>query len=83
MTDTPILATIENMKTYYDDEVSVGGRCFAFSPYTFEEYSADPDDYFMMRAGEMLHDAEGNPMELVIRRISIIPVNACWPVNAC
>jgi hypothetical protein len=72
--DTPIPATIENMETFYDRSKPVGSRCFAFSPYTLEEYSADPGDYFSMRAGDVLRDSEGNPMELVVREIRVRPV---------
>lgn len=37
----------------------------AFSPFTFEEYSACDGDYWNWPDNEPLKDAEGNPMILV------------------
>lgn len=44
-------------------------RCIAYSPTTFEEFSASPGDYFMRDPDEPLLDAEGDEMILVTSRV--------------
>lgn len=69
-------ATIANMKAVQDDP-----GVFAYSPFTMEEYSATPGDYWMMADDEYLRDSDGNAMVLA-RRISFVeelePTSALW-----
>ena len=53
------IATVANMRAVQDKP-----GVFAFSPATFERYSATPGDYFWMPENEPLTDSEGEPMLL-------------------
>jgi len=52
-------ASIENIRK------CGGNGVIAFSPYTGEEYSADPGDYWYAEDSLVLEDEDGNDMELV------------------
>lgn len=55
-------ATIENMHKY---ENMHPGTMVAISPFTGEEYSATPGDYFTATPDYCLQDSEGEDMILV------------------
>lgn len=60
------IATIENMRKYYEPGVS------ASSPETGEIYSANPADYWDAEAGFTMYDLNGQPLLLCreeIRRV--------------
>lgn len=59
-----LLATPGNMRKLSNGVRTPGAQLFAYSPRTFERYSATPDDYFMLADDEVLTDSEGEPMVL-------------------
>lgn len=72
---TPTLATPANMRRFRELHpgrvVPNGGRvegrrCFAFSPLTGEQYSAEPGDYWTHGDSEPLCDRDGGPMILAV-----------------
>jgi hypothetical protein len=65
-----ILATPANMRKYADR----GPIAYSFA--TGEEYSATAGDYFMQADDEPLKDANGDPMELIVKRMTVTRVNA-------
>lgn len=71
----PTLATPANMRRFRELHPGrvlpngghvEGRRCFAFSPLTGEQYSAEPGDYWTHGDGEPLRDSEGEPMILAV-----------------
>jgi hypothetical protein len=58
-----VYATIENMKKYAN---RYGDRVIMYSPYTGEQYSANPGDYFMARPGTKFRDHSHHVMRLVL-----------------
>lgn len=64
----PKLATIENMQAHWRPGV------LAYSPGTEEEYSANPNDYWDVRPGWTMRDSDGEPMVLVSRVTSFLPI---------
>jgi len=56
-----IYATKANMKKYYAKH---GDHLIMFSPYTGEEYSANPGDYFMTPDSHRFKDSKGRVMRL-------------------
>ena len=52
-----------------DGPVTIMGRgCFAFSPTTGEQFSADAGDYWPLPDDEPLLDSDGRPMVLAVTR---------------
>jgi hypothetical protein len=66
MIDTEIntLATMVNMREHY---ARIGDHLIAVSPFTGEEYSANPSDYWHQADDWTMTDGDGNPMELAVR----------------
>jgi hypothetical protein len=62
-TDTQTLATVANMR----EAEKRGKRAVAFSPNTYEQYSATPGDYWQHAEDEPLVDSEGTPMILIVK----------------
>lgn len=52
-----------------------GARLLAYSPRTFEEYSATPGDYWDRPGDEPLRDANGDPMVLAYRYETVVIVD--------
>lgn len=74
-TVTATLATPANMRRFRElnpgRDLPNGGhvegrRCFAYSPVTGEECSADAGDYFWMRDDSPLIGSDGEPMVLAV-----------------
>jgi len=61
---TVIYATKANLDKYYR---KYGNRLVMYSPYTGEQYSANPGDYFMTPASHKFKDASRHVMRLVVR----------------
>lgn len=57
------LATVENMARVAES----CPRAVAYSPSTGEQFSATPNDYFWLGAGEAIIDSEGEPCVLAVR----------------
>ena len=57
----PIYATKANLVKYH---AKYGNRLRMFSPYTGEEYSANPGDYFMTPPDHRFKDSKGRVMQL-------------------
>lgn len=68
-----MIATIENMRKARDNGYGLPGypSCFAYSPTSHEEFSADPGDYWDAPPDWTMTDANGEPMVLVTRRTII------------
>lgn len=64
-------ATLANMRRCE----AAGIKAVAFSPDTYEQYSATPGDYWDMPDDQALQDAEGQDMILVTFRTVIDPVS--------
>ena len=58
---TIIYATKANLKKYYP---KYGNRLRMFSPYTGEEYSANPSDYFWAPPDHRFKDSKRRVMQL-------------------
>lgn len=74
-TVTATLATPANMRRFRElhpgRDLPNGGhvegrRCFAYSPGTGEQYSADADDYWQLGDDEPLRDCASEPMLLAV-----------------
>lgn len=59
-----IYASKANMDEYYPQ---YRNSLIAYSPYTGEEYSANPSDYWHMLPSERLRDHKGRVMQLVVK----------------
>lgn len=68
-----IEANIKNMKEYH--KAYGGNSVFAFSPFTYEKYSANPADYWDAKDDWVMEDSEGNPMALVVEVHTIIDLD--------
>lgn len=62
-------ATVANMQRFEAQHPHFS--CFAFSPFTGEEVSATPGDYFWLGA-EPLTDEMGEPMVLAVRSVQYL-----------
>lgn len=63
-------ATIQNMRQHYAEGV------FAYSPFTGEESSANPGDYFWLGEDDPLIDSLGQAMILATRSTRIIEITS-------
>ena len=54
-----VYATVENMRRHAGQKGIV-----MFSPYTGEQYSANPGDYFWAKPGQRFKDSTGRVMRL-------------------
>lgn len=64
------VATVSNMRKY----AGLYG-VIAISVNGYEEYSADPRDYWNLPDTYTLRDSEGEPMFLVRKKLSVIDVS--------
>jgi len=71
-----IEASKKNMKEYHN-AYSNGtySSVYAYSPFTYEEYSANPNDYWDKPDDWVMKDSEGEPMALVVRAVTIIDLD--------
>lgn len=65
------IANLANMEKAY---ALHGNRVIAYSPFTHEEYSANPGDYFGALHDEkwVMRDETGAAMHLVVRQVTIL-----------
>lgn len=65
------VATLANMEKAY---ALHGNRVIAYSPFTHEEYSANPGDYFGALHDEkwVMRDETGAAMHLVVKSVSVM-----------
>jgi hypothetical protein len=69
---TEMLATPANMrKLRHIDYRAPAAVVFAYSPRTYERYSATPGDYWHMADDEPLLDENGEPMVLAFEHTTI------------
>jgi hypothetical protein len=65
-------ASKKNMKEYYG---TYADGVYAASAFTYEEYSANPADYWDKPDNWIMLDRDGEPMALVVRAITIIDLD--------
>lgn len=64
--------TIANIANMEKARAIHGSGVIAYSPFTHEEYSADPGDYWNASAEWVMRDCTGAVMHLVVRKVNML-----------